>query len=548
MNPIKAPISTVYDPYQLLRVYTYYRVLLGSLLLLIFKSNLIPNTLGSDNSALFFYTIATYTGVSLLALVSIWRHYELPSQQQRFMLLLLDAGAVIILMYTSGGASSGLGYLLIVTIAASGALLSSHLSLFLAAATTLAIFTESIVRQLTQGLDAATLFSAGTLGALVFITVLSFQYLTKKIRQSNLDAASQARHINHLQQLARLIIERMYTGIVVLNKDEEIELINNSAKYLLNPKGNNNSAPTLENIPALKQQLSLWREKGRHSSAQAILKTENGPSDELKFSITNLELGKEADTLIFIEDNRVIAQKAQQLKLASLGRLTASIAHEIRNPLGAIGHASQLLSESEQINNADQRLLDIIHTNTLRVNQIIENVLQVSRREISQPQPIELTQWIDTFIHEFYYDTKIGGALKKPHIETRFLTSQVHTKFDPSQLQQIITNLLDNALRYCDIENNLPAIILEAGIDPARGTPFLKIIDNGPGIPSRNQKHAFEPFFTTESSGSGLGLFICRELCEANHAYIGYTCNNTQPSCFTIEFVHPEKIQSVNMA
>lgn len=539
MKPISTPVNPAYDPYQLLRVYTYYRVFLGSLLLLIFKSNFIPNTFGSDNSALFFYITLIYTGINCLTLFFIWRNETLPSQQQRFFSLLLDVGTIIVLMYTSGGVGSGLGYLLIVAIATAGVLLRSHLSTFLAAITTLSIFAESFIRQLNHGISAAELFSIGALGALIFITVLSFQYLTKKIRQSSKNATEQAQHVSHLQQLARLIIERMYTGIVVLNKDNEIELINNSAKYLLAPESNNDALPTVEKIPKLKKQLDLWKE----NKPQHTLKTNQTSTDELKFSITNLEFGKESDTLIFVEDNRALAQKAQQLKLASLGRLTASIAHEIRNPLGAIGHASQLLSESENINTADQRLLDIVHTNTLRVNQIIENVLQVSRREISQPQPIELTQWIDTFIHEYYITEDTQHKPKKQHIKTHYLANKVHTKFDPSQLQQIITNLLDNALRYCDFSKNSPAITLEAGINPTRGTPFLKIIDNGLGIDPKNQKHAFEPFFTTEQSGSGLGLFICRELCEANHAYISYTCNNDQPSCFVIEFVHPEKSQ-----
>ncbi len=546
MKPLKTPISSTYDPYQLLRVYTYYRVLLSSLLLLLFKSNVISNALGSNHESLFFYTALIYTGINAFTLTLIWSNKDLPSQQQRFFSIFIDIITIVILMYASGGASSGLGYLLVVTIAAAGMLLLPQLSILMAAFTTIAIFSESFLRYVTSDIDAQSLFSAGTLGALLFVTVLSFQYLTRKILEGTTEAVAQAQHVSHLQKLARLIIERMYTGIIVLNEKQEIELINNSAKHLLSPS-NDSLTLTIDKIPLLKQQLASHNKSSHKFTSQITSGTEGAESNpnELKFSITNLEMGEESDTLIFVEDNRAITQKAQQLKLASLGRFTASIAHEIRNPLGAISHANQLLLESTDLNPADQRLLEIIHTHTLRVNQIIENILQVSRRELSKPQSIELTSWVNAFLQDYHSGADIKTHLLNKKIITHCPPKAIETKFDASQLQQIIHNLLENALRYCEFATEAPAIILEVGINVVRETPFLKITDNGKGIDQTKQKYAFEPFFTTESRGTGLGLFICKELCEANHAYISYSCNPDNPSCFTIEFIHPEKSQAI---
>lgn len=523
-----------YDPYQLLRVYTYYRVLLGCLLLLIHESSLLTNLVGSENSKLFFYTCWGYTGTNLLSLFKLWRRRETPSLRQRFFAIFFDICAITLMMFASGGATSGLGYLMIVSVATAGMLLPAQLAIFMAAMATIALIGESVVHHTLTGIDTRSLFVAGSLGALIFITAITFQYVTGKIRRSTAELQAQAEHVAHLQKLARLIVERMRTGIIVLNQQDDIELINEAAQSLLNIKVGNNLSLSISDIPAVYEQLSQWRHSRDSKAGSTIINTQTGPTNELKISLANLELGKEEDTLVFIEDNRAIAQQAQQLKLASLGRLTASIAHEIRNPLSAISHASQLLSESPDIGAADYRLTDIISTHTKRVNQIIENILQVSRRRPTIPSTIELNDWVKNFLNEpVNKDLDILLASAHPSI---------FAQFDPSQLHQIINNLVDNAFRYAKSSDS-PPVKIELGIDSTRKTPYLKVIDNGSGIAPENQKHIFEPFFTTENSGSGLGLFICKELCEANQAFITYRCDKESASCFTLHFAHPDKVQ-----
>jgi two-component system sensor histidine kinase PilS (NtrC family) len=256
---------------------------------------------------------------------------------------------------------------------------------------------------------------------------------------------------------------------------------------------------------------------------------------EIRINFARLQAQENSDTLIFVEDNRIMSQEAQQLKLASLGRLTASIAHEVRNPLGAISHAAQLLSESPDINEADSRLSEIIQSHSRRVNTIIENVLQLSRRKASLPELIDLAEWIPEFVEEYKHT-------KKAQIAVVLKQTGVKTRVDTSQLQQVLTNLMDNGLRYSEELTGSSTLTLEVGVDSENELPYLHVIDDGPGIPESEVEQVFEPFFTTASTGSGLGLYISRELCEANQASLIYKRTLAGKSCFRLNFAHPERI------
>lgn len=526
-------ITPTYNPYDLLRVYTYYRTLLGGVLLLMFQGDIARNVLGNDHPNLFFYTSISYTLINIISLVMFWRVKFLPSQKQLFSLLFIDLLAIILFMHSSGGVLNGLGYLLLVAVAAAGMLLRGQIAIFFAAIATIAVIAESSYRSFTSSLDNKALFSAGSLGALIFIIAIAFQYLTKKIRSSNEEALAQAEHAAHLQKLAQMIVERMRTGILVFNKNHSIELLNKSARNLLAlPAGT--SQLNLRDLPALNQKVKQWQKAKQHYSS--ILKVDNGLTDEVKINFSPLESHEHSDTLIFVEDNRAVAQQAQQLKLASLGRLTASIAHEIRNPLGAISHASQLLGESEALPVHDKRLVEIIDTHCKRVNQIIENILELSRRGTAQSKRIVLNEWLENFIEEYQ-----ESSSETVDIHIDYPDEMIPSQFDPGQLHQVISNLCDNGLRYSKIKTGKATINIEIGFDEKIQRPFINIIDDGPGISPENFKHLFEPFFTTESTGSGLGLFICKELCEANQAFIHYRRTADNKSCFHIQLAHHER-------
>lgn len=522
-----------YSNYDLLRVYTYYRTLLGSLLLLMFQGNIAPNILGNDQPSVFLYTSIFYTSFNILTLGLLWRAKFSPSSQQSFALLVIDVLAIALLMYASGGALSGLGYLQLVVIAAGGMLLPAQLAVLLAALASIAVVGESIARLWLQDIDNQTLFSAGTLGALLFVTALTFQYLTRKIRTSHEEALTQAQQAAHLQKLAQLIVERMRTGIVVLNRNRDIELFNQSAADLLNIPLSTEPPVPLSSVPVLQEQQQLWSLNERTSP---VVKLNDASNSELKINFSALDPQNQSETLIFVEDNRLISQQAQQLKLASLGRLTASIAHEIRNPLGAISHAGQLLGESAHLDNEDRRLLRMIDSHSKRVNQIIENVLQLSRRRGSRPEPLALHHWLPQFLEDYS-----AAHTDRPDIELQLQSDRIHTKFDPGQLQQVLTNLCDNGLRYSKAATGQARLRLEAGVELRKQQPFIRVLDWGQGIDEQHHSHIFEPFFTTENTGSGLGLFICKELCEANQALIHYQRTDDGLSCFLIQLAHAER-------
>jgi len=283
--------------------------------------------------------------------------------------------------------------------------------------------------------------------------------------------------------------------------------------------------------PELAEQLIDWRRGGL---SEPRMFRPGSDSMELLPSMTALGSEARAGTLIFLEDTARMAQQAQQLKLASLGRLTASIAHEIRNPLGAISHAEQLLTETASDNPSEKRLLEIIHTNSGRVNDIIENVLQLSRRDHSMPETIALKAWLEIFVNEFVHSQGCDPADVSLHVEPDDITAHM----DATQLHQVLWNLCHNGLRHSLGVPRQPKLELHCGQSGKSHTPFIDVIDQGPGIPPDVVHNIFEPFFTTESKGSGLGLYIARELCESNQARLNYVAIPTGGACFRLEFAH----------
>ena len=344
----------------------------------------------------------------------------------------------------------------------------------------------------------------------------------------------------------------MRTGILVLNKNLDIELCNQAALKLLGITHETTEKLRLDQFPELYKKHQSWQRNSNDHSP--YLKIDSDTTTEAKVNFAHLEPGNTSNVLIFMEDVRSLNQQAQQLKLASLGRLTASIAHEIRNPLGAISHASQLLEESDVLQPSDHRLLDIINNHSKRVNQIIENILQLSRRRGAKPAQINLQQWIPAFVADYKSSKSNGHELSIAVVEKNIGDShadfdyddvstitQLDAKFDTSQLQQVLTNLFDNGIRYRTPQTGRPDLRVEIGLDTTQQQPYIRVIDYGAGISDENIKHLFEPFFTTENTGSGLGLYICKELCEANQAIISYKRNDKGESCFHLQLAHPEK-------
>lgn len=513
---------------------TLYRLALASLLLLFMMRKGPPAPLGESDTQLFLVLSIAYVVFALICASSLLRRQ--PSfRSQVYAQVLFDIAFITLMTHTSGGINSGLNMLLVVDIAASGILASGRAVIFIAAIATLTTLGEQIYSHLLHMADAGGYTQAGVLGATFFATAILAHLLAKRTFISEHLAAQRAVDLAQMAQLTEYVIQRMQTGIVVLDAADETRLMNESAWHLLGIQPGD-QRQRLEHIsPDLAKLMASWRENAL--SEPVSFRPSNTAADILP-RFAALGPGTASGTLIFLEDTSGIAQQAQQLKLASLVRLTGSIAHEIRNPLAAISHAGQLLEESVALDSGESRLAQIICTQSQRMNRIIENMLQISRRERSRLEDFELKPWLDEFTSEFARSHHIDlGQIIVEHSE-----QNITLRMDPSQLHQILWNLCDNGLRYVD-QNVHPKLKLRSGLLKEVYAPFLDIIDFGCGIEPEIIPRIFDPFFTTEEAGTGLGLYIARELCECNQARLSYIAMPTGGTCFRITFADPRRRQ-----
>ena len=343
--------------------------------------------LGQYDPQVFLFVSYAYLIISMFCSFAIrWR---IPSfEVLTNCLAFLDVVVLTLLMHASGSIESGLGMLLVVAIAGSSLISEGRTANLFAAMAAIAILTEQVYSQLYTHLET-NYTQAGLLGATLFATAILSHVLSKRLRESEALAEQRGIDLANMAQLNEHVIKRLQSGVIVVDKSNRIRLMNKSAWHMLGlPDYEANGNPTLQSVSdELNENLILWHHS--QNSSPPIFRPNAGNIDILP-SFTPLGKDKSSGTLIFLEDSSRMAQQAQQMKLASLGRLTASIAHEIRNPLGAISHADQLLAESEHLDQSDKRLTEIIHTHTERVNAIIENVLQLSRRGNATPEDIVL--------------------------------------------------------------------------------------------------------------------------------------------------------------
>lgn len=521
--------------FQTFKVYLYYRILLACVLFTVQGLALFDSDIGKFSPALFSWTCLFYAVISIASLSFLRNRTSVNSLNITTFLLLCDLIAFTLILHSSGGLKSGLGYLLIINAAIASMFLQGQLAIGFAALITLMLIGETIyINQSEEKAELTqSLFSAGLLGFLVFLTSITFYYLTEKIKRSSQEVLRQTRYAEQTRKLAQHIVTRMQTGIVVINEQNAIELINESALQLLElPAQENYFAKSIEDVSNLRETILEWRKNPVHGLPQ-FHKLESG--NEIRVNFASLKSENTKQTILYLEDYRAIIQQAQQLKLASLGRLTASIAHEIRNPLGAISHAAQLLRESDDLKDFDLRFADIILQHTSRVNHIIENILTLSRRKEPNSELIELDEWIPEFIEEYRRGRDIHVLYEKSN-------EHPPVKMDPNHLRQVLTNLFDNGLRYSKAHSGEETVTVQSGQSSHRETTYIQVIDKGPGVSQDKLQHIFEPFFTTDDEGSGLGLYICRELCEINQANLHFDKTESGLSCFRISFPHHQRM------
>ena len=527
MNSPAAPTpQSAPEDWRILRLLSVYRLLLIGALLIAYQSGYSLVIFEQTLPRLFRHTCESYALTALALLLPMaWQRPRLAIQAQ--VQFAIDTLAIGLLVYASGGVPNGMGILLITPAIACAIVLTPRLAIVQAAAATLAMFGEELVRQSAIGFAATEFTATGLLGLMFFATTLVANAVAVRARRSEALAARVGSDLANMSRLNENIIESMQTGVLVIDGRLRLRSFNAAAQRLLRTRLSNGAQLAVA-APALTQALGEWLAGVSHET----LPLREGMIDVLP-RFTRLGWGAQAPVLILLEDAAALREQAQQMKLASLGRLSAGIAHEIRNPLAAISHAGQLLAESSEISGENMRLLDMIQRHGARIEKIVRDVLDISRRDAREIETLPLKNWLIRTAGLYQ-----EGFQQQPRpIELLDLPPELSVRFDPDHLQQVLFNLWDNSFEHAS-DGGHSVVMISAGRDDDSGHAWLEVRDNGSGIADDLLDHIFEPFFTTAAKGTGLGLYLSRELCEYNQARLVYVPHAVVPhgACFRILF------------
>lgn len=507
-----------------LRVFCGYRLAVVLILLLLFIwARGEPLLLAVRWPDVFLVTLLGYLAWSVVAF--LLQHRQLPAFAWQLSAQLgVDVLALSLLLAASGRMDGGLALLLLIAVAGGGLLLANlRLALGLAAMATLALLAvQGFVALYADG-TAEGYTLVGLYGMGLFLLAAAGSLLAIRVRTVQALAERRGVDLANMQALNEHIVQHMEPGVVVVDGAGVIRLLNHSAMgWLASGRG-----AALEHVaPVLDLAVRRWR-RGRVGSGVVVPVQARGA--EVRVNISALGADPDGPLLLLLEDPAELRARVQQAKLAALGRLTASIAHEIRNPLSAILHAGQLLAESPDLSDDDRRLLDIVRRHGQRLNSIVEDVQQLSRRGRARRQAVALGPFLEEFLQRWGEQHGREDARIRYQVVPRGLL----VLFDPNQLHQVLTNLVDNAVRHAVDGRPLVTVTLSAR-EVEEGGVWLEVCDDGPGVAREAANSLFEPFFTTRSSGSGLGLYICRELCESNRADLRLTNPGKPGACFRL--------------
>ena len=526
--------------WRILQLLNAYRIIVGLFFATLFYSFAAPHIVGHLHPVLFVGIIFGYVVFGFLNLFAVRKRWP-TLISQTYLQITIDIGVIALLMHASGGINSGLGSLLIVPVAACSLTISRRMAVLFAAIATFAILLQQSMSVL-SGLTTAAEFSpAGVLSGILITIAFAVSPLSKRIQESEALARQRGVDLRNLAQLNDYIIQHLRESIVVVDANDSIRLINESAAKMLGVKSRLPGNPLEKVSPKLLTLLKSWRaEPVDFQRSQPSFVAADGDRI-INPHFAPLGHNDSGAMLIFLEDASHLSERVQQSKLASLGRLSASIAHEIRNPVGAMSHAGQLLGESEILGPQEKRLTAIIRSNAERVSAIIENISRLSRRDVTKPERLKLDEWIEDFLSEFRETQQV----EQDRIVSDEARAGIEVLMDPTHLHQIMWNLCENALKYAS-DTPLPTIELRSGRTRQNNRPYLEVTDRGPGIEDASAEQIFEPFFTGESGGTGLGLFICRELCECNRATLIYMPRDRGGSVFRIIFSDPRRWEAMN--
>ena len=456
--------------------------------------------LGGEHPSL--YTLITLAYV-VFALASGFP-FALAFGHQRLVALqfTVDLAVLAVVMWVSGGHSSGLAGLMMVFVAAAGVLAEGRQPLLFAAFATLLVLVENVWRAMMGG-GAADSLHVGILCVAFFAVALAVRQLSARARTHAMLAAERGEALGREQAVSERVVEDMHDGVLVLDEEGLVRQLNPRARGMLG-----DSVQIGAGLPQLDEVVEMCRQHGRFDSMQLRLDA-SGRLVRCRAVMANPDGGNRGSVLVYLTDYEEIQNQIQQHKLAALGRLTASMAHELRNPLSAVTQAAELLGE-ERRRDVQKRLIRIIHDNALRIERLVHEVLALGRRDAAVREVLPLSPALSGIVDEM----SLAGDPERV-IYQLDVPDSTAMWIDRAHLRQIIVNLLMNARRYCS--GGMGSIRLFTSDLPGSRVA-LHVVDDGPGIDPDMYENVFEPFATTDPSGTGLGLYIARELAEANGA------------------------------
>ncbi len=490
-----------------LKYFNFYRMavaVLALLVVVVFGDSL---SLGSHNLALFAYVSVFYVAAAAAFHFSM-RKWKSWFNAQLTVQVLADVVAISLLMYSSSGIRSGLGVMMMISLAGAALVSRGTLMLFYAAMASIAVLVEQTYWVLVEDHATASFLQPGLLSIGFFATALITNQLAQRLIMNERVARLRGTDLANQLRINQLVIQDVQVGVMVVDANGLVRLHNRQVVELLG-----SDIPELDQIERYSDEIAghlrAWRSLAG-PSAVSFRMPETTKLVRARF--VEAGVGGGSFALIFLEDLSRQQEQAQQLKLAALGRLTANIAHEIRNPLSAITHASDLLMEDLRAESR-ARLVSIIKENSRRLDRMVKDILELSRRDRGQPDRILLPEHLHGFVEEFSRNESIPvGCIMLED------SDDAQIEFDKTHLHQVLWNLLRNAWRHSKKEARSVRIMVSR-----RGARVeLHVKDDGSGVPPDLQAQLFEPFFTTFSSGTGLGLYIARELCAANGASLEY--------------------------
>jgi two-component system sensor histidine kinase PilS (NtrC family) len=465
---------------------------------------------GSRDYALFVSVAACYSLFSLACFVLIrirWR-FDLQLSIQ----IATDVVAIGVLTYASNGISSGLGLLLLTSLAAAGLVARGRLTLFYAALASIVILLEQTYEVLRFDAPVPQFAQAGLLAAAYFAIAWLAHTLARYAVASEELAAQREIDLENMAQVSEHVIHDMQDGVLVVDGAGVIRQFNTRAERILGPLWGRRDVPLQQYSAPLARRFKAWSED-EQGNVTASEMTVNGA---VGARFVPVGRRRSAGAVIFVEDLTRIHAEARQMKLAALGRLTANIAHEIRNPLGAISHAAELLQEEPALNDTVRRLITIIQDNSHRLDRMVEDVLRLRRGDSAHRETFDVVDYLKTFVEQFCEIEKIRADIFRIELTAK----NPEVSFDRSHLNQVMWNLCRNAIRHSRREHGSVRILV--AVDARDAIVKLDVVDDGPGVAAALRAQLFEPFFTTAARGTGLGLYIAREVCEANGAKLDY--------------------------